>query len=258
MDIREDNEERILMRTNKWYGWVKDCLDHRDKMYKVEASVIPEAKLPDAVDLRSNIIKVYNQGSLGSCTAQAIAGGISYIQNNFLASRLFIYYNERVIEETVREDSGAQIRDGIKTIAREGVCPEHMWKYIVSNFDIKPNKICYREAKKDVISSYLRITTLNQMKSCLAQGYPFVFGFSVYESFESEETAKTGIVCMPKDNDNLVGGHAVLGVGYDDKKKAIIVKNSWGKSWGEAGYFYMPYDYISNPNLASDFWTIRK
>ena len=245
------------MRKNAWYGWVRDLCDHRDKLYRIEASVIPEAVLPACVDLRPKITKIYNQGSLGSCTANAIAEAIKYIQPEFFPSRLFIYYNERVIEGTVREDSGAQIRDGIKSVASTGVCPEVECPYIISNFARKPSRKAYQEAKKDVITSYLRVSNAQEIKSCIAQGYPVVFGFTVYESFESQKTAKTGIVSMPTESDVLVGGHAVLAVGYDDEKKLVIVQNSWGRAWGDEGYFYLPYDYMFSPSLANDMWTIR-
>ena len=246
------------MRPNAWYGWKPDLPDKRDKLYKIESFVIPDKVLPPLVDLRPKISKIYNQGSLGSCTAQAIAGAIHYIQPNFLGSRLFIYYNERRIIGTIKEDSGAMIRDGIKSVVKDGVCPEEIWKYIIEKFTQKPPQKCYRQAEKNQVTKYLRITNLHQMKSCLAQGYPVIFGFSVYESFESEEVAKTGMMSMPKDDEVLVGGHAVLAVGYDDKTKRIIVKNSWGRAWGDKGYFYMPYDYIADQNLANDFWTIRE
>ena len=245
------------MRTNSWYGWRPDLPDFRDKFYKIEIGLVPEEVLPVSVDLRPKISKIYSQGALGSCTAQAIVGAIQYIQPEFLGSRLFLYYNERKIIGTIKEDSGAMLRDGIKSVVKDGICPEDMWKYIIQNFTNKPTRKCYKSAEKNQITKYLRITNLQQMKSCLSQGFPFVFGFSVYESFESEEVAKTGIVNMPKPDESMVGGHAVLAVGYDDKRQVIIVKNSWGRVWGDKGYFTMPYEYISNKNLANDFWTIR-
>jgi C1A family cysteine protease len=245
------------MRTNKFYGWVRDICDFRDKFYKLEAEVIPEASLPSSVDLRPKISKIYNQGSLGSCTANATSEAIKYIQKDFLPSRLFIYYNVRKREGTIKEDSGGQIRDCIKSISSDGVCPETDCPYIISKFTQNPSKKAYRDAKNDVITKYLRVTNSQEIKSCLAQGFPVIFGFSVYESFESPEVAKTGIVEMPKPNESLVGGHAVLCVGYDDETQRVIVQNSWGKSWGQNGFFTMPYSYIFNSNLSSDMWTLR-
>jgi hypothetical protein len=178
-------------------------------------------------------------------------------RGSFIPSRLFIYYNEREMEGSVNDDSGAIIRDGMKSVANQGVCAETMWPYDVSKFKDKPPMACYDVATKHQAISYNAVTqTLDELRGCLAEGFPVVFGFSVYESFESEAVAKTGIMPMPM-NERLLGGHAVKAVGYDDSKQWFIVKNSWGSGWGDGGYFYMPYAYIIDPNMASDFWTIR-
>ena len=134
-----------------------------------------------------------------------------------------------------------------------------MWPYQISKFAVKPPQTCYTFSLKNEITSYLSIdnTNITALKSCLAAGYPFVMGFSVYESFESEEVATTGILPMPHPNESQLGGHAVVGVGYDDATQMFIIRNSWGKSWGQHGYFMMPYAYITNSGLADDFWTIR-
>jgi C1A family cysteine protease len=150
------------------------------------------------------------------------------------------------------------IRDGIKTLKKQGVCSETHWPYIISKFTIKPSPKCYKEAMKRQITSYHRILTLDDMRACLADGFPFVFGFTVYESFESQEVASTGFVQMPQFNERVLGGHAVLAVGYDDAQRRFIVRNSWGTDWGQKGYFTMPYEYLANRNLADDLWTIRR
>jgi len=118
----------------------------------------------------------------------------------------------------------------------------------------------YAKAAKHRISKYLRVTgtSLNALKTCLSAGFPIVFGFTVYPSFESQATAATGLVHMPAHGERPVGGHAVLAVGYDDSLQALIVRNSWGEGWGDKGYFYMPYKYATNASLADDFWTLRK
>jgi len=178
--------------------------------------------------------------------------------NSFLPSRLFIYYNERSMEGTVNSDSGAMIRDGIKSIANMGVCPEKMWPYNIGKFTKKPSSTCYKEAMKHQAVSYQRLVqSSSQMKGCLASGYPFVFGITVYESFESPAVAKTGAVPMPGSGEKVLGGHAILGVGYDDSKQRFIVMNSWGTGWGDKGFFTIPYAYLTDSDLAADFWTVR-
>jgi C1A family cysteine protease len=240
------------------YGWIPDRPDHRDFLY---SAIAPKVKLPVIIDLRNEDSPIENQGHLGSCTANALAGHLQFLekitgQNYKDLSRLFIYYNERAIEGTVGFDSGAMIRDGIKVLAKYGACPEKIWPYDISKFTIKPSAACYKEGLKSCISSYRRLQTLDEMLNCLAEGYPFVFGFTVYESFESLKVAQTGIVPMPKKSERTLGGHAVMAIGYDQKQKRFIVRNSWGPQWGQSGYFTMPYAYLET--LASDFWTIRQ
>ena len=214
-----------------------------------------------SVDLREFCSPVENQGALGSCTANALAGNIEFLDEKNGggyqdASRLFIYYNERVLEHTPDTDSGAMLRDGIKTLHEQGVSSEAHWPYNIKRFSIKPSPGCYKEAKLHCIDSYHRITTLDEMLTCLTEGFPFVFGFAVYESFESQETARTGIGQMPQKDERMIGGHAVLAVGFNQKDKRFLVRNSWGTDWGMNGYFTIPFEYLEA--LADDFWTIRK
>lgn len=244
------------------YGWHPDLPDARDYSYAAPLVRFPRG-LPSAVDLRSECPPVYDQGQLGSCTANGIAAAIEFDQRKqgskeFVPSRLFIYYNERVMEGTVNQDAGAQIRDGIKSVAQLGAPPEADWPYDITQFSQQPPDQAYQDAKQDIVSSYAAVTrSLSQMQGCLAAGYPFVFGFTVYESFESQEVASTGIVPMPASGEGVVGGHCVLAVGYDDSKRSFIIRNSWGPGWGANGYCYMPYEYLLTPDLSDDFWTIR-
>ncbi len=244
------------------YGWVRDLPDERDFVYGAPLIRYPQG-LPPSVDLRAECPPVYDQGQLGSCTANGIGGAIEFDQRKqgtreFTPSRLFIYYNERVIERTVNQDAGAQIRDGIKSVAKLGAPPETDWPYDISKFTQRPPAQAYSDAKQDLVSAYARVVQdITQMRGCLAEGFPFVFGFTVYQSFESETVANTGIVPMPSSREPVLGGHCVVAVGYDDSKRQFIVRNSWGTGWGLNGYCLMPYEYLINPRLASDFWTIR-
>jgi C1A family cysteine protease len=258
--MSETNDIRV--HTIKRYGWTPDLPDARDHLYAAPATAL--TKLPAKVDLRPECPAVYDQGQLGSCTGNAIAAAVQFdrmkqkLTPDFVPSRLFIYYCERVIEGTVGSDAGAQIRDGIKVVAKKGAPPETDWSYDIARFATKPPAKSFRDAKKDQAVSYSRVSrTLSQMKGCLASGYPFVFGFTVYDSFESAEVAKTGAVPMPAPHESVIGGHAVLAVGYDDAQQRFIVRNSWGTGWGMAGYFTIPYAYLTDRGLASDFWTIR-
>ncbi len=256
-------------RLVKWYGWVPDIPDHRDLLYAAPLTRVP---LKPKVDLREVFqVEPYDQGELGSCTGNAIAAAVQFARQkagkrpDFVPSRLFIYYNERVVEGSVDQDSGAQIRDGIKSVAKLGVCPEQErpaepwdWPYAIERFTQRPAADCYNFARDHQVLSYHRLThSLTSMRSCLSSGNPFVLGFSVYESFESEAVARTGVVPLPEGSEDLLGGHAVLAMGYDDKVQRFLVRNSWGTDWGQRGYFELPYAYLTDSNLADDFWTIR-
>lgn len=247
---------------NKRYGWKPDLPDHRDLIYAV-SRVQP---LPSVVDLRPQCPPVYDQRELGSCTANASAAAFEFDLKkqkaaDFVPSRLFIYYNERAIEHSVSDDSGAMIRDGIKSLNKLGVCPESMWPYSDENpgpFQRKPTKECFDEALKHQLQKYMRVPrTLTSMRSCLAAGFPFVFGFTVYEGFESAAVAKSGVLNMPTPAEGTLGGHAVMCAGYDDAAQRFVVRNSWGTQWGQAGYFTMPYAYLLDDGLSDDFWTLR-
>ena len=261
--------------TSNRYGWVADLPDHRDHVYAAPQKVV--SQLPPTADLRKQCPAVFDQGQIGSCTANAIAAAVQFTRRlekhppDFTPSRLFIYWNERNVEHSVPIDSGAQIRDGIKVVNKLGVCPESDWTYDDTPADPKTNlwasnakpaqrppTACFATALNYQSVAYQRVDrTLSQMKGCLASGYPFVFGFTVYDSFESAAVAKSGVLAMPLPNEQSVGGHAVLAVGYDDAKQTFTVRNSWGPTWGQKGYFTIPYAYLLDANLADDFWTIR-
>ena len=256
-------------------GWVRDLPDHRDLFYSASYKTL--TALPAKVDLRPKCPPVYDQGEIGSCTANAIAGAIQFDRRfaketpDFVPSRLFIYYNERSVEHTIPLDNGAQIRDGIKSVAKQGVCPEKLWPYDPVPADPnthlfppnapetkKPSPACYKAASEFQVVSYHRVLqSLGQLKGCLAEGFPFVFGFTVYSSLWDASGKPKSIMPLPSGSDEVVGGHAVVAVGYDDASGRFMIRNSWGTGVQEKGYFEMPYPYLTDPNLASDLWTIR-
>jgi len=223
---------------------------------KLKHKVMSKIILPILVDLRSKMPDIYDQGELGSCAANALAACFEYENiNKFVPSRLFIYYNERVIENS---DEGACLYDSIKSLQKTGVCPESMWPYNISQFQIKPPKSCYKTATK---YKALDVTNIQQdimsMKISLTNGCPFVVGISIYKSFENPKVANTGVVNIPDiNNEEFLGGHAVLVCGYNDIGQIWIVRNSWGSSWGDKGYFYLPYLYLLDSHLSTDLWNI--
>ena len=247
-------------KSNAWYGWRPDKPDARDRLYP--AIACPPKRLPRRVDLRAHCPPVENQRSIGSCTATALVGNLEFLAKKAgrriqHLSRLFLYYNARVFENTADADEGATIRHGVKSLVKIGVCTERLWPYKVRRFAHRPPDECYAQAAMHQVRSYHRIRGLDQMRQCLAEGYPFVFGLNIYESFESATIIHTGVLHLPRHGEKDCGGHSVCAVGYNDETRRLLVRNSWGAAWGRAGHFTVPYDYVANPKLAEDFWTIR-
>jgi len=237
------------------YTLQKDPDDERDYRFCVSVPV----HLPEKVDMSDKCSPVVNQGSMNSCTANAIGSGLFeqmwMEEGNALTcfSRLFLYYNERKMEDTINKDCGAYIRSGMKTLCDDGICLESSWPYIIRKFAKKPDDSLYSESEKYRIASYSRVSDKNQIKQCLAKGNTVVAGIWVYDSFESQEVASTGVVPMPESTENKLGGHAVLIVGYDDTMQRFKLRNSWGSYWGDKGYFYIPY--LVFDKLIMDMWT---
>lgn len=250
------------MNTTHNFGWLRDLPDQRDYIFTAK---LTNVKLPASVDLRANCPPVYDQGNLGSCTANAIGAHLDYDRKKqgetlITPSRLFIYYNERKAMNTVKSDSGASIRASVKTIVKQGACPEVDWHYDVLKFAKKPTAICYSTALQFEGLTYKRVLrSVTDMQTVLASGLPFVIGFTVYDSFESDATNKTGVMTMPAPTESVLGGHAVLVVGYTTRNGAPywICRNSWGTGWGDKGYFYMPQQYLMDSKLSSDFWVLE-
>ncbi len=238
------------MPTNikKRLGWRPDLPDARDFVVSVARATPTPAKF---------IIKhpalPYDQGALGSCTAQAIAGAMQVRTPKLKASRLFIYFNEREMEGSIESDAGAMIRDGIKSVAKLGAPAEQTWNYR-HDFRTRPSDAAYKSALPNRIASYARVPrSMPAWYQTLAAGTPIVFGFSVYESFDAY---RTGVFGLPEPTESLLGGHAVLAMGYDKSKGAIWCRNSWGARWGMGGYFWLSEKYVTNPDLSDDFWSI--
>jgi C1A family cysteine protease len=245
-----------------FFGWKPELPDHRDRPYAaLRMTLEAPPALPARVDLRDKCPPIYDQGQLGSCTANAIGAAFQYDRTlqglpDFMPSRLFVYWNEREMEGTVGYDAGAYIRDGIKSVAAQGVCKETLWPYDIQRFRDRPSQPCYEQAEHYLAVDYFKLDNGNivELKNCLAAGFPFVFGFVVFGSFFAANS-KGGMVPMPG-NESSIGGHAVLCVGYDDAAGRFIIQNSWGEDRGDRGYYYMPYGYLT-PYLSNDFWTVR-
>jgi C1A family cysteine protease len=251
------------MPTARKYGWRPSFHDPRDLKYSLKMPRMVD--LPKKVDLRPEMPTIWDQLDLGACTAHALGAMYWHVtkklgQTVFMPSRLFVYFNERVVEKTVNEDAGSTLRTGIKTLARQGVCPEEMWPYDVAKFKRKPLKKCYEAGVGEKITEYRRLDnrSLVELKTCLAEGNPFVFGFVVFKSFEDGDVSTTGVMTMPDADDQPLGGHAVCCVGYDDERQVFIVRNSWGEEWGDKGHVYVPYSFVTDTQYCDDFWTVTR
>lgn len=251
----------VTLRSPRKYGWVRQLPDFRDcHIVHSDAAV---ASRPPSRNLADKMPPVYDQGQVGSCVGNSTAAAFEYNLTReggggWTPSRLFVYWNARRLEGTTDSDSGAQIRDGVRGVALWGAPKETDWPYDPDACTVKPNAHAFLEAKRNVASSYLAVRqSVDAIATTVAGGEPVVFGFSVYDYFESDEMASTGVLKMPLRSEQMLGGHAVLIVGYDDVARTFSVRNSWGASWGKAGYFDMPYSYAADPQLASDFWVVR-
>jgi C1A family cysteine protease len=245
------------------YHWRASIPDPRDIPYQLLNTSTP---LPSTVDLRPYASPIDDQGNLGSCTGNACAGAIELLDRKRYnrqtqVSRLFIYYYERYIEGTVNYDSGAYVRDAIRATYNYGAPLESLWPYNINKFAVRPPIAAINDAAKRKVKQYLSVANHDACLNALSNGYPVLIGFMVYSSFESGNWWRpSGNGIMPYPNttrESLLGGHCVLLVGYDMNHNYYIVRNSWGTSWGQQGYFYMPFSVIQNSNMSSDFWTIQ-
>lgn len=245
------------------YNYKKDPVDTRDFKFHLKFNITDTKILPSSVDLRrGNLLPpAFDQGILGSCVSNATSNALRYLlkrnkKREFIPSRLFIYYFSRLLQNTVNEDSGSSIRECMKAIAMYGCCSENLWPYKIKDFTKNPTEQCLKAGLTHTKNfKYVSVNqNLKSIKNALAQGYPIIFGISIYESFESENVTKSGKVPLPKtSSEECLGGHAILLVAYDDVTRIFTFLNSWGNV-ADKGFFTIPYDYVLNPNLASDFW----
>ena len=251
---------------NRKYGWQRDLPDHRDfKLIHATTSLLSK---PSSFYLTPKMPPVYDQLQTSSCVGNACAAAFEFnisIVSQWTPSRMFIYYNARMDEGCQDSDNGTQIRDAIKALGNYGVVPETEWTFDPNHINDKPAPALYTEALNNKVVNYLSVVQSTDMPdkridlitTTIANGEPVVFGATLFDSFESDDVANTGIVPMPATTEGMVGGHAMLLVGYDDTTAMFTVRNSWGPDWGIKGYCKIPYAYISNPDLCSDFWVIR-
>lgn len=253
------------------YGWIPDLPDHRDRIFNLENKIFLPTAVPSIADLTAQMPPVYDQSQIGACVGNGIAAAKEYqgMKEGKPAdtpSRLFIYYNGRVIEGTVSQDSGLQIRDGIKTVVNQGVCSETLWPYDIGKFADQPSAEAYQAALSNKVVTYKRILVGGPgapMRTAISQGYPIVLGFSVPDYFEQGWNPATTPLPLPNANSTIIGGHCVVLVGYDFTLQRFSVpvfkaRNSWGPSWGEAGHFYFHYNWFtSSESLAGDMWIVE-
>lgn len=248
---------------NHKYLLKKQPYDNRD----IIKSISKDLGTPNKFDLSSQMPPVLDQGNLGTCALNATSNILRFLLKKeklieWQPSRLYMYWNTRVnIEkESPNEDSGVCIRDVCKALQQYHVCHETpSWPYDITKFNVAPPLNAYKDANLHVSIKYKAVPqNLLAIKNTISEGNPIIIGIQIYESFEGEQSIKTGIIPYPNiANEKYLGGHAVTLVAYDDNTQKFLFQNSWGTGVGQKGYFEIDYKYIIDPNLASDFWMIN-
>ena len=256
---------KLAGKSIKIGGYISSKGKKPPKSQKYQADRFQTQDLPPRVDLRPHLTQVENQSEVSSCTANAMAGAYEYLAKRALGesgdvSRLFIYYNAREYDGGVTGDTGCTIAAAIQVLQELGACNELTWAYDEARINHRPLSDAYDEALNFLIEEAHEIEVdLDAMKHCLAEGFPFTFGLTLFASFD--RAGKRGLVPMPdpdgEDGREEHGDHAMLCVGYSDQSQAFIVRNSWGEEWGDRGYCYIPYDYLANPEYCDECWAIR-
>jgi C1A family cysteine protease len=242
----------MLVEPKVKYTVKKDKVDDRDYLYKPT-----QKELREHVDLRQYASRVESQGHLSSCTGNAVVGAYELLLNKTMPdkfidlSRLFVYYNARLLEDNTNNDDGAYVRDAIKGLTKYGICSEKIWPYHIKDYATKPTDESYLDAKHRNIENYYRVLTMDSLLDALNNDKPVVFGMLVYKSFDDLYNYYD-TVPMPKGEEEPVGAHAMCFVGYDLNKKLFIARNSFGMNWGVNGYCYIPFDYVGKEVL--DLW----
>lgn len=248
------------------YNQKKDSKDLRDYLFSSKYHIVSSADLPSSFHLESTgcVPKILDQGSLGSCGSSQISNALRFClkkqkDKEFQPSRIFNYFFTRVLENSpIDEDTGVTIRGSLKSIRKHGVCSENNLGYDVSKFHVNPNEICVKAAKQHIKGfQFLNVAqNIVSIKQALLHG-PVIIGIQIYDSFERNETLKTGNVPIPNtSSETRLGGHCVALYGWNDDLKVFDTMNTWGCSVGRNGWFSLPYDYVLNPKLSSDFWYV--